>query len=271
MQTILLYDHDYHTTPALKRIFPDTDFLLRLAQVRQQPLIQFWQSCPCVILGLQDKRLTQLQAGLQWLHRQQWPAFIRNSGGLAVISDPGIINLSYFIPDTTNLSIDQAYELMFADLQSCLAPLTLDHFEVQNSYCPGTYDVVLQCQKIAGLAQRRLNRAGVVMAYIAVNGNQQHRGALLQKFYQLANQPVQARYPQVNPASMTTLAAVDSSCPTSAIFKARLLQVLAQRFTIQKISTSWLTQQPQYASSISKALTQQQQLNRNLYKLKEEQ
>ena len=82
--------------------------------------------------------------------------------------------------------------------------LELEAYEIAQSYCPGTYDLVVGGQKIGGIAQRRFKTGLTTAAYISVAGDQAARAQLMAGFYQAAG--ADDSYPKVDPAVMTTLA-----------------------------------------------------------------
>ena len=75
-----------------------TNALLRSANELKYPLLHFWTLEDTVILGLKDQRLPHLSTALASLTHRGFHYFMRNSGGLAVVSDDGILNLSIFYP-----------------------------------------------------------------------------------------------------------------------------------------------------------------------------
>lgn len=157
-----------------------------------------------VYLGGRDLRLPRLQAGLDFLSGAGYPAVVRPHGGLAVVCDPGILNVSLVL-DRSDLGTQQAYQVFVSFLGKVLAgyDLALDSYEVPQSYCPGDFDLVVQGQKIGGLAQRRYKSGLSVAAYLSVSGDQDQRGRLVRDFYQEAG--AGASYPQVDPRSMANL------------------------------------------------------------------
>ena len=70
--------------------------LLWLTSERQQPIVHYWQLPQTVILGLLDQRLPQLDSGLATLKQAGYQTLLRNSGGLAVVADLGVLNVSLF-------------------------------------------------------------------------------------------------------------------------------------------------------------------------------
>ncbi len=72
--------------------------------------------------------------------------------------------------------------------------LDIKSFEVTNSYCPGKYDLSVNGQKIAGIAQRRTTNALVLMLYLSVNGDQDARSQTVAEFYETADAYSQSRW-----------------------------------------------------------------------------
>ena len=76
---------------------------------------------------------------------------------------------------------------------------------IPQSYCPGDYDLSVNGKKIAGIAQFRSKDAVMVMATLAVGGNQAQRSLLMRGFYNRANLNQDPTYPDIDPSVMTTL------------------------------------------------------------------
>ncbi|GAA2971780.1 lipoate--protein ligase family protein [Lentilactobacillus parakefiri] len=189
--------------------FADTNALLEICDRTLTPFIHFWTTAEeTLILGINDRHLPKLADGLKSLLANHYDYFLRNSGGLAVVSDPGILNISLFIPQPdTVYTIDQAYELIKGLISMSFPQLDIKSFEVTNSYCPGKYDLSVNGQKIAGIAQRRTTNALVLMLYLSVNGNQDARSQTVAEFYEKADAYSQTRwtFPKVDKSMMTTV------------------------------------------------------------------
>lgn len=188
-----------------------TNALLRSADKLTAPLVHFWTLDNTVILGLKDQRLPHLAAARQLLTERSYHYFMRNSGGLAVVSDRGILNLSLLFPWHIighELTIDAAYQQMVDLIQAAFPQLPLTTGEITHSYCPGSFDIGVNGQKIGGISQRRNAKGVVVMLYLSVCGNQTHRGEVIRDFYAAGLQAEQNKwhFPDVWPASMTTVA-----------------------------------------------------------------
>lgn len=188
-----------------------------------------------VLLGGKDTRLKDLEAGLTFLAQSGYISYLRPHGGLAVVNDPGVTNISLVIdsPDQS-ITIDTAYEAMVALVQSVCSNynLNIESYEIPDSYCPGKYDIVCQGVKIGGIAQRRFKDAVAVAAYISVDGNQAHRADLIKEFYQQAE--ATDDYPNVRAESMSTLADLTGLSITREGFEADLIHQFQTLSTVQE-------------------------------------
>lgn len=191
--------------------FAHANTLLALTKECQQPIIHFWTLEKTVILGMMDTKLPELTAATDQLTAAGYHYFVRNAGGLGIVADPGILNLGFYLPEVADhLSINAAYELMktlFSETFNT-SNITIEHFEVQHSYCPGEYDLSINGQKFAGIAQRRSKNGIAILLYASIEGDQQARGTLMQHFYQAGKAQQQTRwtFPDVHPETMANLA-----------------------------------------------------------------
>lgn len=188
-----------------------TNAILRSSKALSAPLLHFWTLEDTVILGLKDQRLPHLATGLTLLRQRGYHYFLRNSGGLAVVSNNGILNCSLFFPwhlEEHQLTIDEAYQRMITVIQAAFPELKIETGEVTHSYCPGSFDVQVNGQKIGGISQRRNMDGVVVMLYLSITGDQLSRGKLIRDFYAagLQDTPNKWHFPDVWPAEMTNLA-----------------------------------------------------------------
>lgn len=194
--------------------------------------IHFWPTRPTVILGGVDTRLPDFNQAVTWLYESQaiLPV-VRPAGGLAVVSDPNVLNVTLLM-DTKNqaFTIDQAYEFIVALLQEMMDAhgVSLEVGEVATSYCPGKFDVSIHGQKVAGIAQRRIGHAVGIYLYMSISGDQASRGQLVADMYHegQANQDEKGRYPQVDPSIMANLSDF-SSIDSVEQFVDDLLTVIA--------------------------------------------
>ncbi|MGX7075119.1 lipoate--protein ligase family protein [Globicatella sanguinis] len=194
-------------------------------------IIHFYRlNYPTIILGPKDTRLKALPEGIAHLNWAGFATHLRAHGGLAVVSDPGIINIS-FISNLKEypLTIDEGYEQMIRWLKEALSPMGLkvESYEVPDSYCPGTYDIVIQQQKIGGIAQRRFKDGVAVAAYISVIGNQKERSEIIRQFYQTSE--ADSQYPNVNPDVMANINDFLAQSISVEKFKQLLLNTVQQQ------------------------------------------
>lgn len=190
--------------------FAYTNAILRASNQLSNIVLHSWTLEDTVILGLKDQRLPHLTSALNYLKEKQLHYFMRNSGGLAVVSDSGILNFSIFLPWHLlgqELSITAAYQVMTSIVQNAFPELTIETGEITHSYCPGSFDLSVNGQKIGGMSQRRNKDGVVVMLYLSVNGPQMLRGELIRNFYSqgLKNEVNKWHFPDVWPTAMTTL------------------------------------------------------------------
>lgn len=206
-------DHITETSPL--RAFAVSDALLAALskdKLNTDVALYFWPGEPMVYLGMVDSRLPKLNMGLRFLQAAGYRPVLRPSGGLAVVSEGGILNFSLMLRPKANierLEIDDAYQLMADLINLTLAPFgeQVSTGEVSTSYCPGTYDLSLHGRKIAGIAQRRIGRAVGIYIYLSLSGNQAKRGALIRDFYNLSGawDIPKPPYPKIDPSSMANI------------------------------------------------------------------
>lgn len=229
--TFFVYDSE--TMPYKEHLhmthFALTDALITSAGETKQPLLHFWQTPPLAILGMMDTKIGYFEKGLEVLKQANHDVVIRNSGGLGVVSDPGVLNVSLIYPTgEERLSIDQGYELMLDFIQSTFSdfPQLIEAYEISQSYCFGDYDLSINGQKIAGISQRRIKDGVAIMIYISINGNQNKRAQMLREFYEKGrdgSEPA-GRYPDILPEVMTTLENAYQTIFSVADVKKRMLQ-----------------------------------------------
>ena len=212
--TFSVYDSDsmpYQTHQQMTH-FALTDALITYAGEKNQPIIHFWQTNPTAILGMMDTQIGHFEKGLEVLAAHEHDYMIRNSGGLAVVTDPGVLNVSLIYPaGQERLSIDEGYQWMLDFVRETFYPdfpYDIKAYEITNSYCFGDFDLSIEGRKIAGISQRRIQNGIAIMMYVSVNGDQQARAEMLEEFYiaGLDGSEPAGRYPKIDPQVMTTLA-----------------------------------------------------------------
>lgn len=193
--------------------FALTDALITHSGKHDQPLIHFWQTSPLAILGMMDTKIANFDQAKDVLTTYNHDYIIRNSGGLAVVSDPGVLNVSLIYPSKkeSRLAINAGYDFMLDFIRHTFYPHfphEIEAYEITHSYCFGDYDLSIDGRKIAGISQRRIQEGVAIMLYISVNADQTKRAEMLKEFYQVGldgSEPA-GRYPLIKPEVMTTLA-----------------------------------------------------------------
>lgn len=240
--------------------FGYTNALLDLVPTLKQPILHFWTMQPTVIMGLKDKRLPELTAAIRAVQRYGYDYVLRNSGGLAVVADGGVLNVSLFSPLTTPpLSVDAAYAQMTQLVATAWPELALEHYEITRSYCPGDYDLSVNGLKIAGIAQRRSTQALVTMLYLSVTGDQGLRGDLVRSFYRagLNGHANDWDFPDVDPDVMTTTAALLNQSLTVANAEHRFLTACdTLGLDVGRAKLAAMMAEPRFTTSLERATAQ---------------
>lgn len=161
---------------------------------------------PTILLGTKDTRLKAFDTAKAFLKDAGYQVIVRPHGGMAVVVDDGVVNLSLIQSmKDTYIEIDTAYQAMTDFLCAALKPLglTFENYEMVHSYCPGRFDININGQKVGGSAQKRFKEGITTAIYLSVNGNQDQRVQLIREFYRIGQ--ADASYPIVEEAAMTTL------------------------------------------------------------------
>jgi octanoyl-[GcvH]:protein N-octanoyltransferase len=171
---------------------------------------RLWVHNRTVMLGTQDTRLPFFHDALGVLKQAGFRYLVRNSGGLAVVLDSGVLNLSLIFSERDRLlSIDEPFQAMAEFITHVLAIYDVSCVtgEVAGSYCPGRYDLSIGGRKFAGISQRRVRKGVAVQIYLCVNGSGPKRAELIRAFYKqgLRGRPTRFHYPQIEPDVMGSL------------------------------------------------------------------
>lgn len=224
----------FHTHPysALSSFAIDDALATSVSHGDSSPTMRAWIHPKTIVLGIPDTRVPFLSEGVQFLSKQNYNVIVRNSGGLAVPLDSGVINLSLVLPDVKHLSIHDCYEAMVSFIQYMLSDLTTDikAFEIVGSYCPGDYDLSIGNKKFAGISQRRIRDGAAIQIYLDVEGNTKERAALIRDFYKISIKQEETRftYPSVEPKKMASLSELLSIDLSVNDIKKRILSMLNQ-------------------------------------------
>ncbi|RPF54061.1 lipoate--protein ligase family protein [Aquisalibacillus elongatus] len=215
MHSLLKFNHirkidDSNATEAkIMESFAVDDTLCLTANERSETAIHYWVHQPTVVLGIPDSRLPYLDKGIQFLKENGYNAIVRNSGGLAVVLTEDILNISLVFPDAKTYDIHDGYNAMVEWIQWIFEEegLPIRAYEIEESYCPGTYDLSIHGKKFAGISQRRVKNGSAVQIYLDIEGDGQARANLIKRFYELSinGEETKFKYPQINPNVMASL------------------------------------------------------------------
>ncbi|WP_102273571.1 lipoate--protein ligase family protein [Cytobacillus massiliigabonensis] len=169
-----------------------------------------WVHEKTIVLGIQDTRLPFLEEGIDFLNSEGYQVIVRNSGGLAVVLDEGVLNISLIFPEgEKGIDINRGYDAMWMLIKEMFSDFKADieAKEIVGSYCPGSYDLSIGGKKFAGISQRRLRGGVAVQIYLCVDGSGSGRAELIEQFYQIArkNSETKFQYPVIKPSVMASL------------------------------------------------------------------
>ncbi|WP_227394534.1 lipoate--protein ligase family protein [Jeotgalibacillus aurantiacus] len=169
-----------------------------------------WVHHDTIVLGTQDSRTPFLNEGLKVLEQAGYRYIVRNSGGLAVVLDEGVLNISLIFSESEKgIDINRGYDAMVALVKEMFSDFDkkIEAYEIVNSYCPGSYDLSIDGKKFAGISQRRIRGGIAVQIYLCMNGSGAERAELIRRFYEKAIQGEETKfsYPQIKPDVMASL------------------------------------------------------------------
>lgn len=212
--------------------FAMDDALCELVGTGQSPAVaRAWVHTDAAILGIADARLPHIEDGVNWLKQQGYEVIVRTSGGLAVLVDQGVLNLTLVFPEQErSIDINRGYDAMYEVVKLMFQDVTdeIQAGEIVGSYCPGSYDLSIRGQKFAGISQRRVKKGVAVQIYLCINGSGSRRAEVIREFYMRAKQNAKTKftYPDVNPAVMASLEELLGIPLTIQDTMLRFLQVL---------------------------------------------
>lgn len=216
---------------ALQSFGIDDTLCASVGSVQAPATARTWVHHNTIVLGIQDTKLPFLKEGRQFLSMQGYQSIVRNSGGLAVVLDEGVLNISLILPEKEKgIDINRGYDTMWQLVQNMFADYskTIEAREIVGSYCPGSYDLSIGGKKFAGISQRRLKKGVAVQIYLCVNGSGSERAQLIQKFYEIAKngQPTKFTFPEIVPEVMASLSELLATPLTISDVMLRLLNQL---------------------------------------------
>ena len=121
-----------------------------------------------------------------FLKEKGYDVIVRNSGGLAVVLDEGVLNLSLVFPEKKGIDINRGYDAMWELVKEMFEDFDheIEAREIVGSYCPGSYDLSIKGKKFAGISQRRIRKGVAVQIYLCVNGSGSKRAEIIKEFYE---------------------------------------------------------------------------------------
>lgn len=148
-------------------------------------------------------------------------------------------------------------ELMKRMLKSYEAKI--EAYEIEGSYCPGSYDLSIGGKKFAGISQRRLRGGVAVQIYLCADKSGSERADLIRRFYQAAlkdkSNDVKGVYPDIRPETMASLS-----------------ELLQTDITVQDLMLSLLTELKQLGSHLYSAgltIDEELEFEKNLVRMVE--
>ncbi|MFJ7825596.1 biotin/lipoate A/B protein ligase family protein [Psychrobacillus sp. NPDC096623] len=225
--------------------FASDDLLCHLVGQGQSPAtVRTWVHDQAVVLGIQDHRLPFIEDAQDFLRTQGFSPIVRNSGGLAVVLDEGVLNVSIILPEAKQaIDIPTGYEVMLAFVQLLFpeAEGKIEAYEIIGSYCPGSYDLSIGGKKFAGISQRRLRQGIAVQVYLCIEGSGSERAELIRSFYEIGIQGETTKftYPVIKPevmASMNELIGTSFRVEDIVIRIQQLLQQLSDTVINQSVT-----------------------------------
>lgn len=206
-----IIDHSHHAEDfdALHSFAMDDTLCTSIGRGLSLPTARTWVHQNTVVLGIQDAKLPFIKGGMDYLQAQGYRVIVRNSGGLAVPLDEGVLNITLVFSEQQQVSIDRGYAAMVTFIKRMLESynVTIATGEIEKSYCPGKYDLSIDGKKFAGISQRRIRSGIAVQIYLCVNGSGQERARLLKNFYEqsLAKWDTKITFPDIDPTCMASL------------------------------------------------------------------
>ncbi|WP_332650981.1 lipoate--protein ligase family protein [Lysinibacillus sp. 54212] len=199
---------------------------------KSNPVIRTWVHDDAVVLGIQDHRLPFIEEGMSVLRNAGYEPIVRNSGGLAVVLDSGVLNISLVFAEKESVSIDVAFMRMVNFIKAIFPELEarIEAYEIVGSYCPGTYDLSVDGRKFAGISQRRMQNGIAVQIYLCIEGSGSERAELIRQFYEvsLKNEKTKFVYPRITPHVMASLQEIMSKKITVTEVNSRIQQRLLE-------------------------------------------
>jgi len=210
------------------------------------PTIRTWVHENTVVLGIQDHRLPHIGAGRESIEAHGFQSIVRNSGGLAVVLDSGVLNISIVVSEQNSaIDIHAGYDIMVEFVRHLFPAIAddIEAYEIVGSYCPGSYDLSVGGKKFAGISQRRLRNGIAVQIYLCIEGSGAERAALVRDFYEsgLQGEEIKFVYPIIVPEVMASVSEIMGESVTvqdTVINVQRLMNHMMYNVHMQSLQTS---------------------------------
>ncbi|PIC57746.1 octanoyltransferase [Sporosarcina sp. P12(2017)] len=198
---------------ALESFAMDDTLCQLVGQQQSVPVVRTWVHDKTIVLGIQDHRMPFIQQAMEGIEQHGYQSIVRNSGGLAVVLDEGVLNISLiFSEQKSSIDIPVGYEAMLSLVQLLFPELgeRIEAYEIVGSYCPGSYDLSVDGKKFAGISQRRLRQGIAVQVYLCIEGSGSERAEIIREIYEkgLQGQPTKFSYPVIKPDTMASLSEI---------------------------------------------------------------
>ncbi len=198
------------------------------------PTARSWVHDRTIVLGIQDTKLPHLKEGLEWLQNQGYDVIVRNSGGLAVVLDEGVLNVTLVFPESEkSIEINRGYDAMWLLIQEMFSDFNkpIEAREIVGSYCPGSYDLSIEGRKFAGISQRRIRSGIAVQIYLCMNGSGSARAKVIEQFYAISKKNIETKfqYPTIKPEVMASLEELLQNDFTISDIMLRFLKVMKNK------------------------------------------
>lgn len=230
---------------ALESFAADDMLCERVGKGESLPTIRTWVHENTVVLGIQDHRLPHIGDGRDVLQEHGFQSIVRNSGGLAVVLDSGVLNISIVVSEKNNaIDINAGYDIMLEFVRHLFPQIadSIEAYEIVGSYCPGSYDLSVGGKKFAGISQRRLRHGIAVQIYLCIEGSGAERATLIRDFYEAGLKGEQTKfvYPMIVPEVMASVSEIIGETVTvqdTVIHAQRLMNHLMRNVHMQSLQS----------------------------------
>ncbi len=215
-----------------------------VGQLKSSATVRTWVHDHTVVLGIQDHRLPFVQDGIELLKMRGYNSIVRNSGGLAVVLDSGVLNISVILSEQNEaININTGYDVMVDFIKLLFPEIAnkIEAYEIVGSYCPGSYDLSIEGKKFAGISQRRLRQGIAVQIYLCIEGSGSERAELIRDFYRTSLKDIETKfeYPKIQPevmASISELLNITITVQETVFRLQNVLQLLGENIILQLLN-----------------------------------